>query len=330
MFQNEVRLYTHTISQEHIGVRLDLFLSAWVQACEATQPLAGKSRSYLQKMIETGHVLVNQKTRKSSYALRLGDFLTWQEPPLKSLSITPEPMPLAILYEDKDIIAINKPAGLAVHPGAGLSSGTLVHGLLAHCSDLSGIGGVLRPGIVHRLDRGTSGVLLVAKNDHAHINLAKQFSNRLIAKHYKAFVYGRPQKETATLRTFYARHPTHRTRFTSLVSSGKIAITHYSLAYHAYGISLLDIQLETGRTHQIRVHLSEHGHPILGDLSYQGLGISRDAIKHDALRGYVHTLTHQALHAQSISFTHPRTGLSMTLTAPWGHRLQNIEDMLSK
>jgi 23S rRNA pseudouridine1911/1915/1917 synthase len=200
---------------------------------------------------------------------------------------------------------INKQSDIVVHPGAGHPTGTLVHGLLHHCKDLSGIGGELRPGIVHRLDRGTSGCLVVAKNDFAHEHLARQFAEREVHKNYLALVMGEPLRKKTRIETLYGRHPKERKKFSSKVTKGKNAITRYEVLDTQHGISLVSILLETGRTHQIRVHFTDMNHPLLGDPLYGGRQWSR--IKATDLRHLAQEMEHQALHAWKLGFSHPRT-----------------------
>ena len=237
-------------------------------------------------------------------------------------------MALDVLYEDEDMLALNKPAGLSVHPGAGRSQGTLVNALLAHCRDLSGIGGVLRPGIVHRLDRETSGVLVVAKNDAAHLGLARQFARREVDKRYVAFVVGEPELGQGTCDTLFGRHPTQRKRFSGRVRRGKRAVTRYQVVRSAGGAAELEVRLETGRTHQIRVHLAELGHPILGDRLYGGRRLGR--IRDDGLRALAAGLSRQALHAFRLSLHHPRTGEPLVFEAPLAVELVALRQRLAE
>lgn len=293
------------------GVRLDKYLVG-LSAREDTA-LAGFSRTRLQKLIDDGLVLVDGAPARSGRKLVGGERLQVTLPQAVPLDVVPEALPLDVLYEDRDLIAIAKSSTMVVHPGAGVTRGTVVNALLAHCHDLSGIGGVARPGIVHRLDKGTSGVLVAAKNDAAHEALARQFAQRKTVKHYTAFVLGAPPPR-GHIETLYGRHPTHRMRFTTRVTSGKTAITDYTTVESEAGLAELDVLLGTGRTHQIRVHLFEQGYPIAGDATYGGRVFGR--VKDATLRDAVSALTHQALHARSLRITHPRTGDSMTFEAP--------------
>jgi 23S rRNA pseudouridine1911/1915/1917 synthase len=288
------------------GRRLDSFLATELKD-------HGLSRARLQALIAEGHVTLDGRRGKASAKLVGGEQIVVEVPEAVALDVAPEPMSLDVLFEDGDIVVVNKPAGLSVHPGAGRTGGTLVSGLLAHCKDLSGIGGVLRPGIVHRLDAGTSGVLVVAKNDKAHEALATQFKERTIEKRYLAFVLGTPSPKERTLRTMYGRHPTRRQRFSSKVTRGKQAVTSYRVTHTGGGLSELDVLLGTGRTHQIRVHLADVGHPIVGDATYGGRALAR--IKDPELLGLCQALGHQALHAVRLSLRHPKTGESLTFVA---------------
>ncbi|HET6345967.1 MAG TPA: RluA family pseudouridine synthase, partial [Myxococcota bacterium] len=246
--------------------------------------------------------------------LREGQRVEVRIPAPTPSTLVPMAMPLVVLYEDAHVIALDKPAGLVVHPGAGTRGPTLVHGLLAQCGDLSGIGGVTRPGIVHRLDRGTSGVMVVAKHDRAHAGLAEQFSGRTVRKRYLAVVHGAPEPAQATLDTLYGRHPVHRQRFTARVTSGKRAVTTYRTVASAWGLAVLDVLLGTGRTHQIRVHLAEAGHPIVGDPLYGGRRPLPHAPK--LVREAFDALEHQALHAARLELRHPITGAPLRFEAP--------------
>lgn len=298
------------------GQRLDVFLATWAQSHAAPESLAGTSRARLQKLIEAHAVQVGGMAASGKMRLRGGESITVVLPPPVELGLTPVPMDLTVLYEDADLVVISKPPGLVVHPGAGTHGrATLVHGLLAHCGDLSGIGGVLRPGIVHRLDQGTSGAMVVAKNDYAHEALARQFARREVEKGYVALVLGTPQPAKKILDTWYDRHTVHRRRFTSKATSGRRAVTSYVVRGGRGGLSWLDVRLGTGRTHQIRVHLAEHGHPIVGDPVYGGRNLQR--ISDLALIDEARILTRQALHAQRLVFTHPRHGGRLALSAPW-------------
>lgn len=286
------------------GKRLDQLLA---------ERLPEFSRSRLQEWINAGRVQVNGAAGKQSYLLKGAERIAVQpaEPP--PLRATPEDLPLEILYEDPGVIAINKPSGMVVHAGAGRHSGTLANALVHRFRELSGVGGALRPGIVHRLDRETSGVILVARNDAAHRNLAAQFSGREVKKTYLALVQGRVKFESGRITTPIARDRVRRTRMTTKLARGRSALTEYEVLRRFEGCTLLKVRIGTGRTHQIRVHLASIGHPVAGDKLYgaasSGLG-----------RFF--------LHALEIMFTSPSTGERITVTAPLASELQVYLDDL--
>ena len=279
-------------------VRLDLFLS---------RQLTGETRSTIQRLIESGHILVDGREARPSLKLKGGESISIQLPEPVAATPLPESIPLEVLYEDGDLIVINKPAGMVVHPGPGNSSGTLVNALLAHCTDLSGIGGELRPGIVHRLDKGTSGVMVVAKNDRSHQALSAQFSVHSIKRIYQALVYGSPQQDSGRLEGQIGRHPTDRLRRSGLARQGKHAVTRWRVRGRYGRICLVELRLETGRTHQIRVHMSEAGFPLLGDPLYPDGGRFNN-LTDTRLRKLITTLGRQALHARTLGFIHPASG----------------------
>jgi len=262
------------------------------------------SRSAVQRLIDEGWVLVNGGRQKPGRRVKAGDVVAVTIPEPEPLDTLPEGLPIDILYEDEDIIVVNKPRGLVVHPGAGNWSGTLVNRLLAHCKDLSGIGGKIRPGIVHRLDKDTSGVIVAAKNDAAHLALARDLKQRRVEKTYLAIVHGTPKEERGTINAPIGRHPTHRKKMAVLPEGqGRPAITHYEVIERLQGYALLKLNPVTGRTHQIRVHLAHIGYPVVGDAVY---GRRKDALG----------MSGQALHAASLAFEHPRTRERMQFAAP--------------
>ncbi len=272
-----------TANQEAAGERLDQFL---------TQTGLWPSRSFVQKIINNGGVAIGSKIVKASYRLEGGDQLTvtWDDP--KPLIAEPEAIPLDILYEDSDLVVVAKPRGMVVHPAAGNYRGTLVNALLEHCRDLSGIGGVIRPGIVHRLDKDTSGVLVVAKNDFAHLNLAAQIKLRTMKRIYKVLVHGNP-RESGRIEAPIGRHPVERKKM-AVVTNGKPAATNFIVLEYFSDYALLEARLESGRTHQIRVHFSYLGYPVVGDPVY---GRKKEVVP----------ISGQALHADTLGFIHPRT-----------------------
>ena len=274
------------------GNRLDHFL------CDR---LSQFSRSRIQSWIDEDRAHVNGIPKKASYKLRSGDTIDLEPAELKPLNAFAEDIPLSILYKDDDVIAINKPPGLVVHAGAGCHSGTLVNALLHHFGQLSTVGGDLRPGIVHRLDKGTSGVLLVARTDQAHRHLAEQFSSRQVKKIYLALVHGQVLREQGVIQTAITRDPKNRVRMTSRLEHGREAHTEYRVLERLNKYTLLEVRIGTGRTHQIRVHLSPLGHPIAGDTLY-------GAPAHAAGRPW--------LHAFQVTFTQPTSGATITLEAP--------------
>lgn len=295
------------VGEEEAGLRLDAFLTG--QNPQIT-------RSRVQNLIREALVTVNEKPSKAGYRVRSGDVLIMDVPDPEVLQVVPETIPLDVFYEDGDLIVVNKPRGMVVHPGAGHFSGTLVNALLLHCTDLSGINGILRPGIVHRLDKDTSGLLMVAKNDAAHLSLAAQLKERTVQRNYLALVYGCPRQQRGAVRTLIGRHPKERKKMAVNVRNGKEAVTHYRVerTYNEY--TLLRLKLETGRTHQIRVHMTHIGHPLVGDLVY---GRACPAL---GLEG-------QFLHAETLGFVHPSTGQHLEFTAPLPSELDLILTNLS-
>lgn len=293
----------------YAGERLDRFLA---------RVMEGYSRTGIKSLIETGHVTVNGRIQKASYHLKPGDSVICRiimEPPASV--IDPVPMPLHILYEDDAIIVVNKPSGLVVHPGAGQIGSTLVHGLLYHCGNLASIGSPLRPGIVHRLDQGTSGVMVVAKTDSSYLNLIDQFKFHTVEKTYLAVVCGVPDaKVPLPIVTLIDRHPVNRKKMTVSKTVGREAITYWKVLRDWVDFSLLEAKPITGRTHQLRVHLSYVNHPIVGDDLYGNARNRCRNLKNGTLRLEMMKITHQMLHALSISFDHPFSGERVRFEAP--------------
>lgn len=288
--------------------------------------LAQLTRSRVKQLIADGLVSTGSgKPVKGSQKIRGDETFEVSIPEAQPIEALPEDIPLNVLYEDSDIIVIDKPAGMVVHPAAGHYKGTLVNALLFHCKDLSGIGGMLRPGIVHRLDKGTSGVMVATKNDQAHSAMAKQFKSHSIDRKYKALVYGQIAS-SGTIELPLGRNPNDRKKI-AVVDGGREAVTHWRLLASYQGLSLVELTLETGRTHQIRVHLSQKSHPIAGDPSY---GSSKRAkeIQSTQIRSKVLALNRQALHAFLLGFDHPKTGEHMEFISPLPHDMEEIIKLL--
>lgn len=281
--------------ESYMDERLDKFLSA---------VLPDQSRSYLQKIIKDGSVLVNGKAQKASYRMEDQDEVLVDLPELKEPEIEAENIPLDILYEDDDLLMVNKPKGMVVHPSAGHLTGTLVNAVIYHCKDcLSGINGVMRPGIVHRIDMDTTGVLVICKNDKAHNHVAAQLKEHSITRKYRAIVHGVIKEEEGTVDASIGRHPVERKKMAAGVKNGKRAVTHYRVLQRFRNHTYIECQLETGRTHQIRVHMASIGHPLLGDTVY---GPAKNPLH---LQG-------QTLHAQVLGLIHPSTGEYLEVEAP--------------
>ncbi len=297
----------YTIEEENVGKRLDLFVS---------ENEVDMSRSFVQGIIEKQQVKVNGQIRKSNYKLKVGDRVQVELAEPVELQVEAEDIPLDIIYEDSDVIVINKSQDMVVHPAPGNYTGTLVNGLLYHCKDLSGINGVIRPGIVHRIDKDTSGVLVVAKNDKSHNSLAMQLKDHSMKRTYYAIVEGIVKEEEGTVRTNIGRHPVERIKM-AVVKDGKEAITNYKVLERFKSNTLVECRLETGRTHQIRVHMAHLHHPLIGDQVY---GYKKQKFK---LQG-------QALHAKNLGFIHPTTGEYMEFDSQLPKYFQDILDKLRK
>ena len=258
------------------------------------------SRSYFQNLLRSGDITVNGKTVKTGYKLSAGDIISWQQREAAPMRAVAEDIALDVLYEDGDIIVVNKPQGMVVHPAAGHSEGTLVNALLHHCGDLSGVNGVIRPGIVHRIDKDTSGVLVAAKNDEAHLGLTTQWSGHNITRVYHALLHGIIPEDKGTIDAPIGRHPRERKKMAVETAHGKNAVTHYRVLerFATADATYVELRLETGRTHQIRVHMAHLGHPVIGDPVY-------------GRRKEPYQLNGQALHAKVLGFKHPVTGKYM-------------------
>ena len=295
------------VTEEASGDRVDKFLS---EQCEEY------SRSFLQKLMKSGGVFADDRPVKASYRVSEGDRLTFEVPEAVEPEILAENIPLDILYEDRDVILVNKPKGMVVHPAAGHYTGTLVNALMYHCrEDLSGINGVLRPGIVHRIDMDTTGVLIACKNDQAHNSIAAQLKEHSITRRYQAIVHGVVKEDEGVVDAPIGRHPQDRKKMCINHQNGKPAVTHYRVLKRFSGFTHIECRLETGRTHQIRVHMASLGHPLLGDLVY---GPARCPYK---LQG-------QTLHAGILGFIHPTTGVYMEFTAPLPEYFEHLLEIL--
>lgn len=293
------------VNEGNIGKRIDAYLA------ENTE----HSRANIQRLIENEKILVNGKKTKVSYKVQTNDEISIEYEEPKEIGLKAQNIPIDILYEDNDIIVVNKPKGMVVHPANGNPDGTLVNAVMAICKDsLSGIGGEIRPGIVHRLDKDTSGVIIVAKNDKAHINLSEQIKNHEVEKTYIALVKGFVKENEATINMPIGRSTKDRKKM-SVNKNGKNAITHFKVIERFKNYTLLEVKIETGRTHQIRVHLSEIGYPIVGDTTYSN-GKNEWGIEG------------QCLHAKSLKFKHPITGKEMFIEAPLPEYFQNVIEEL--
>lgn len=298
------------VAPENAGARLDAFLAA---------QLAAVSRATIQKAIQSGDCLVNERSTKASYKVRAGDEIQLELPEAAPLEAAPEDIPLDIVYEDDDLIVINKPAGMVVHPGAGVSSGTLANALVYHFNQLSQANS-LRPGIVHRLDVGTSGLIVVAKTDRAHQHLAAQFEARTVEKHYTALVYGQVKESEGRIDVPLGRDPWNRVkRAVRPAGKGRGALTLYRVVERFAAFTLLDVEIKTGRTHQIRVHLAHRKHPIVGDATYDGGRVKTVRDAHG--RHAIEKLGRPFLHAASLRFEHPQ-GTRFSLSVPLPDELQ--------
>lgn len=299
----------YELTADESGERIDKFLS---RNCE------NLSRSYIQKLLKDGNIIVNKLAVKANYKIASGDVIHIRIPESEPLDILPENIPLDILYEDSDILIVNKPKGMVVHPSPGHYTHTLVNAVLYHCGgNLSGINGVIRPGIVHRIDMNTTGSLLICKNDRAHQILAEQLKEHSITRRYHAIVHGNIKEDSGTVDAPIGRHPADRKKMSTKSQHGRHAVTHYRVLERFGSYTYIECELETGRTHQIRVHMSSIGHPILGDDVY---GPARCPFK----------LEGQTLHAKTLGIIHPSTKEYMEFDAPLPQYFQNLLTMLRK
>jgi len=311
------RTETLLVEKSQPGVRLDTFLRG---------KFPGTSRGTMQRLIEEGQVRVNGQPAKATHAPRAGETISIAWPDARPSETLPEEIPLEILFEDKALLVLNKPRGIVVHPAAGHEDGTLVNALLHHCQgSLSGIGGVARPGIVHRLDKETSGCLVVAKNDETHLALSEQFAGRTVSKFYDALLIGTLTPDTGEILAAIARHPIHRKRMSVHPDGeGRAAHTSYRVLKRLPHATHVEAEIHTGRTHQIRVHFQHLGHPVLGDETYG----DKQNKKFTALTGYL--APRVLLHARKLSFTHPRTKKTVTFEAPLPKDFQSALKFLQK
>ncbi|MFB3897664.1 MAG: RluA family pseudouridine synthase [bacterium] len=312
------KTFTIIICASEPSIRIDRYL--------ALQPNLGiLSRTAVQHLLDQNLILVNGKPTKPSYHIEPGDIIEIAIPDPEPLAAESENIPLDIYYEDDQVIVINKPTGMVVHPAAGVKKGTLVNALLSHCQDLSGIGGVQRPGIVHRLDKGTSGLIMVAKTDLAHQSLSAQLKARSITRKYLALVYGIVEPKDGFIETQIGRHPKDRKKMAVVTEKGRIAGTYYKVLQYFNGYTLLECKLTTGRTHQIRVHLAHLGYPVVGDTTYANRKTRKLP---GAIESAVKQLNGQALHAQTLGFIHPITKKYLEFTAPLPPNYQKLLDII--
>ncbi|MBW2631435.1 MAG: RluA family pseudouridine synthase [Deltaproteobacteria bacterium] len=303
------------VSPAESGKRLDIFLS---------QRDVFVTRSQVKRAIDERQVQVNGVEVKPACRLKNGDMVIVRREKPKECDLVPEEIPLDIIYEDAHILVVNKPHGMVVHPAAGNRSGTLVNALLFHCGDLSGIGGVKRPGIVHRLDKNTSGLMVIAKSDKAHIGLAKQFKEHLVKKVYRVLVHGDMKEEEGIIDLSIGRHPVDRKKMSTNSRRGKESLTRWSVEERYNIATLLSVRIETGRTHQIRVHLNATGYPVVGDAVYGNSKKRIEAIKDNIRQVALRKIRRQALHSSEFCFHHPVTGNLMDFSSPLPHDMELV------
>jgi 23S rRNA pseudouridine1911/1915/1917 synthase len=320
MMSQAGKRFVFEVAEAESGERLDVFLS---------EQDISLTRSQVKRLADEGKVWVNSLNTKAGYRLRTGDSVVILKEAPREYSLVPEEIPLDILFEDKAIVVVNKPPGMVVHPAAGNYQGTLVHALLFHCKDLSGIGGVLRPGIVHRLDKNTSGLMVVAKSDQAHTGLVKQFKKHLVKKDYRALVHGDVKAE-GVVDLSIGRHPVDGKRMSTKSRRGKEALTRWKVVERYGPATLLDIEIETGRTHQIRVHMNAVGHPVVGDTVYGNSKKRVNSVKDISVRNILKEMGRQALHSRTIGFFHPITEDYMEFSSSLPYDISSVCEKLGE
>jgi 23S rRNA pseudouridine1911/1915/1917 synthase len=313
-----VPVLSFATTESEAGHRLDTVIVA---------RLPTLSRSRANRLIRTGHITVNGLIKKPGYLTRPGDIIRSQIPSPEPITCRPEAISLSILHEDRDVIVLNKPPGFVVHPGAGHNSRTLVNALLSHCPDLEGVGGRIRPGIVHRLDKDTSGALVVAKNHMAHEKLSAQFKMRQVRKVYLALVYGEVKLPAGVIDFPIGRHPTDRKKMSTQSRRSRPTETRWKVKEAFSGVTLLEIDLRTGRTHQVRVHCAAIGHPVVGDATYGGKRRWKD-LAPGPMQDILGAIRRQMLHAWQLSFVHPRTGQWMNFESPLPKDMASVLESL--
>jgi 23S rRNA pseudouridine1911/1915/1917 synthase len=311
--------YRFEVSQENAGSRLDLFLSR--MSLEL-------SRNQVQRLIDKNCILVNEKPQKASYRLRSKDQVLVSVPPAPPSQLEPEPLSLDVVFEDDHLIAINKPSGLVVHPATSHRTSTLVHGLLHHCDHLADLGGPLRPGIVHRLDKDTSGIIVVAKKNSAYRHLSRQFKEKLVYKEYSALVYGHLRQSSGQFTDPIRRHPKNRKKM-GIIAGGREASTFWWLELLFGEVSLVKVVIKTGRTHQIRVHFAHARHPVVGDATYGGKKRVK-SVQNPLMRARLSKVKRQMLHARRLALEHPVTGETLDLSAPLPEDMTDLLQFLRK
>ena len=307
---SDAMLEEYTVEESQSGMRLDKFL---------TEIYPDQTRSFLQKLVKSGEIKVNGKPLiKAGFVVEGGDQVSASIPTPQAVEIEAENIPLDILYEDADVLIVNKPKGMVVHPSAGHYSGTLVNAIMYHCADsLSGINGEIRPGIVHRIDMDTTGALIICKNDAAHVDIAEQIKEHTVTRRYRGIVCGVVKEDEGTIEGAIGRHPTQRKKMAINEKNGKPAITHYKVLQRFAKYTYMEFRLETGRTHQIRVHMASIGHPLLGDEVYSN-------------RKSPFKLQGQTLHAKTLGFIHPTTGEYLEIDAPLPEYFEHLLTVLEK